>query len=407
MQPHVDAPPVARQVPLRHKLALRFLLLAFVPAMIATIAIAWIAGELVTRQIEQRIEASFPLIAEQVALNLDRDIANRMAAIATLAAHRSVSAGATAAERFAALDGYQRQNNLPWIGIVDLSGKVTVTTEPARPGTDVSGEPWFRPGLASPTVTERRNPVTPETRDEPRTLDIAAPIKDDQGRVTGVLVAQTPIAFDPFKSPLPPTAAREQIAIMVYSPQRGLQVNTPGIPDAASLRAPHTRSLVRGFERARLGGVEYVTGFARSLGNEDFPGFAWTIAIRQPSAAAFAPAAELRAQLLQFGLALAVLASIPAAIAGARIARRLHSMRAAAEEIRAGNIAAAMPGAHGENELDRACESVFDLVEELRRRPVAPSTSAVPAPVLLPPSPETSPEEYRTPTGTDPRRVIW
>jgi HAMP domain-containing protein len=147
-------------------------------------------------------------------------------------------------------------------------------------------------------------------------------------------------------------------------------------------------------------GARYVTGFARSRGFREYRGLGWLAAVRQPVNRAFAPVQELRTRIARWGFLFMGVLTLATWFGAARISRRMRSISSAADRIREGDILTVLPRPRGELDLEQMCNSLGNLVEDLRAKEKKP-TPAEPAPS----APQSG--TYVKPTGSDPRRVIW
>ncbi len=77
-------------------------------------------------------------------------------------------------------------------------------------------------------------------------------------------------------------------------------------------------------------GKRYLTGYRPSRGYRDFPGLGWTVLVRQDAGTAFAAVAELRRQILLWGLVVATVAAGIGWFAAGLLARPLRRLAIAA-----------------------------------------------------------------------------
>jgi HAMP domain-containing protein len=137
----------------------------------------------------------------------------------------------------------------------------------------------------------------------------------------------------------------------------------------------------RFFKEDAAHGAGYLSAFGRSRGFRDHRGLGWVIIARQPAAEVLAPVRALGRQVTAAGIALTLLGAAAAWLAAGRISRRLRSVGAAADRIRGGDVLATLPGTGGEQEVDRMCQAVGRLVEQLRPPPdLSPPAAPPPRP---------------------------
>jgi hypothetical protein len=197
----------------RRSLAARIGGIFAVGGVVIVLLLANVTEEFLRGHLETRAKADFENVASQLALKLDRDLAERAAEIQRLAAHELLMfpSGSLAARR-ELLEKNLQALNLAWLGLTDAAGVVVVASGGHLEGSSMASEAWFVNGQRELHVG--RVLANPELRtaieDGSRFLAFAAPVKGADGRVVGVLGAQQfwNWGYDAQTSPLPRTAAR-------------------------------------------------------------------------------------------------------------------------------------------------------------------------------------------------------
>ncbi len=343
-----------------------------------------ITGTLYRRTLEQQTGALFETLAFQLGDKLDRTLYERYRSLllgARLAPLRDPAA--PTAERRRVLDALQEASpDFGWLGVTDARGRITAATAGLFEGNPAVTRPWFRGAQEAPYAGQpREDPeLSRQTADiianradtTSRFLDLAVPVLDANGDFSGVLAAHVrwTWARDIQLSVVPDLMAREQIGATLYAGREALldsgasgwtqPPDPPSIPDNRRGRGVLIENTVDG--------ATYLSGYARSRGFREFRGLGWLVVVRQPVSRAFRPVVALQRGIVAWGSALAAIATIAAWCLAGRHARRLRSVRAAAERIHGGDILAVLPRRHSDSELDRMCGALGELVEDLRAK---------------------------------------
>jgi hypothetical protein len=198
-------------------------------------------------------------------------------------------------------------------------------------------------------------------------------VQDTSGRFAGVLAAQLRWnwAREVQLSVVPEAATRERIGVTVYSAGRDVLLDSgatgwsqPPEPPAVGEGRRYRGSILEPIP----GGTTYLTGYSRSRGFREYRGIGWLTTVRQPVDVALAGVAALRRDIILWGSGLSVVVATAAWISAARHARRIRSVKAAAERIREGDILTVLPQPKDESEIAAMCGALGDLVEELRAK---------------------------------------
>jgi hypothetical protein len=366
----------------RRSLRARAALTVAIGTVASTLLLSWITGTLYQRALEPELAARFETLAFQVSDKLDRVVYDRYRTLqlaASLATIRDPAAPAT--ERRRVLELMQETSpDFTWVGLTDATGRIVIATRQFLEGTPAETRSWFRGGRESPFVGSLREipelsreiPASDDGETSTRFLDIAVPVTSATGQFGGVLAAHVRWnwAREVQTSVVPESAAREQIGVTIYGPAREVLLDSgasgwtqpPDAPEVADGRR------FRGSTRQKVGGTTYLTGFSRSRGHREYRGIGWLIAVRQPADRALSGVRALRRGIILWGGAIAVTATVAAWILAGRHARRLRSVRAAAERIQEGDILTVLPHPKDKSELATMCGALDDLVEDLRAR---------------------------------------
>ena len=347
-----------------------------------TLLLSWLTGVLYRRSLEAHLAGAFETLAFQVGDKLDRAVYERYRTLqlaASLATIRDVAASAT--DRRRVLEVIQEtEPEFAWLGFADPAGRVIASTGRVLEDTVQETKPWFREGRERPFVgaLQETAPLTraerpPGAPDSPtRSLELAVPVTGSNGQFAGVLAAQ--IRWDWSRevqqSVVPEAAGRDAIGVTIYGPGRDVLLDSGASgwthpPDAPSVGEGRR---FRGAIVEPVGPARYLTGYSRSRGFREYRGIGWLVVVRQPIDRAFASVAPLRRSIALWGCVLAVTAAVAGWILAGRHARKLRSIRAAAERIHEGDILTVLPRPKDESEIAGMCGALGDLVEDLRAR---------------------------------------
>ena len=228
--------------------------------------------------------------------------------------------GATRASMRAALEDFQRDNpEYSYASVIDVpSGTVLAATGGILEGGSAVGRPVFEEGrqglfLGDVHQAVRLAELLPARADgEPlRFLDVAAPIRDAEGRV--VRVFGTHIGWEwtaqVRDSVLGPVAERQGVEIfLVDTESKVVLTANEAVPVGTAME-----SLVHAGNQAVRqtwsDGTDYLTTIAPTRPHGSFAGFGWRVVARQPFSATFHSVRTLQYGFLAGGMAIGLLAA--------------------------------------------------------------------------------------------------
>ena len=348
-----------------------------------TFLLSWITATLFRRTLEHHLADTFETLAFQVGDKLDRAVYERYRMLQTAASLAALrDAAAPIADRRRVLDVLQESSpEFAWIGLTDSSGQIIAGTNRRLEGTAVEARPWFRHGRELPFVgalqeipnLARELAASSDGGAENRFLDLAVPVTGATGQFAGVLAAHVRWDWsrEVQQSVVPESAAREHIGVTIYGPGRDVLLDSGASgwtqpPDAPSVG--EGRRFRGAIFETTAGGTAYFTGYSRSRGFREYRGIGWLTVVRQPVERAFASVSTLRRAIVLWGSVLSLAAASAAWIVAGRHAKRLRSVRAAAERIHEGDILSVLPRPKGGSEFAAMCGALGDLVEDLRAK---------------------------------------
>ena len=263
-----------------------------------------------------------------------------------------------------------------WIGLTNQQGVVLASTGKVLEGVDVSKRPIFQGGRVEPHVGDVHNALLlakllPNRTGEPlRFVDLAAPVKDTQGKFQGVIAAHLSWtwASEVEKSLLQRLGKHHQVEIFILSQDgtvllgpKAFQGQKLTLASVQSARANQNSYLIEPWVQEG----NYVTGYAKTQGYRDYPGLGWLVLVRQKAAVALAPTRSLQYQVLVWGVGLGTLFAVLIGLSANRMVRPMLKIAAAANRIRQGDALAKIPLVRGQDELATLAESLRHLVSTL------------------------------------------
>jgi PAS domain S-box-containing protein len=335
------------------------------------IAVGLAAERIGTREVERYTGASLAELASRAADRLDRNLFDRLRDLELLARSEYVDGPAGTVERRNAVATLQAIHpEYAWIGFTDRDGTVAASTRGLLEGIDVSHRDWFGAALTGPFVGDVHEAnlladLLPNGSDEPlRFVDVAAPFRDEAGRVIGVLGAH--LHWTWARDVLGALIGEAGAEILILD-HAGVVLFGPKDLSGQTLRLTGTRP---GDRESNVetwpDGRDYIAGFNHSDGHESFNGLGWTVVAREDAATALAPAHRLQQQIIFWGLALAAFVGLLTYGLAHRIAAPVRKLTAGADAIR-NNRETVLPQVKGYAEVASLSASLVALLDERRR----------------------------------------
>jgi signal transduction histidine kinase/DNA-binding response OmpR family regulator len=315
------------------------------------------------------------LAAADIAEKLDRVLFERYGGI-RLMARATVFQGHDTAAMTGYLNEIQQAYSVyQWIGVTDATGRIIAATDPATVGRKLGAETWFQATKARRDLDMRDVHRSSEAGDMPA-IGFTAPIIGADGKFRGAITSR--VALQVLEDLIASTLVALQAQQGTSARIEYQLVSRDGDLIADSLLREEQRAnlLAAGVLSAQLAGsgpsgyveeehrrrhVPVVTGFARTRGYEDFPGFRWSILVRMDRDDILAP---LAAMLAPFGLAGGLLL-IPSLGLLLWSTDRLRMEWARAQ----GECARATAAEADLNQRTRALESLVEAARQLSAEP--------------------------------------
>jgi signal transduction histidine kinase len=266
-----------------------------------------------------------------------------------------------------------------WIGVVDAQGTVVAGENRRLEGDQVGGYGWFR--LAQAGIDTSGPERFPELEKVLASLTggkdrsfyfIAAPMRDDQGAVTGFTVAA--LAMDrittmPWRAADSPDGARP-VDIFLLNATGALitQLFDNGNAADNDLSAEFKTAIgaiPASREYGSIATADFLVGFARSKGYGPFHGTGWTVVVRESKTTAYRPAQQAATAIALACLALGLALSLGAVMGTRVLLRGLGRVAHSADDLRSGRSRGFSVIA-GKDEIATISRSLAALFDDLQ-----------------------------------------
>lgn len=359
-------------------LAFWFCLSSIVLTILLSQVIEQVAMTLLRIQISEKLGD----LAYQATDKLDQGMFERYREVQLMASRKSITDPAVPlAVKQALVDQiYDSYRYYAWIGIADLQGRVLVSAKGILTGADASARPWFINALnGSNNVGDLHEAkmlakiLPPPASGEPlRFIDVAFPYVDNDGKVAGVLGAHLSWewARTVEQSVITPAARRSRIDALIIANDgkvllgpKGLQGTTLDLASLGASTMANNHSAPTHFGDQR----EYLVGISKSQGRPPFPGFGWTVLVRQDAEEALATVRAMQRRVLWSGFSIALLFSLFGVYNARRVSRPLRRLAADVRDYRRGSRPTLKASDGSYREIDELSTSFVALVDDLQR----------------------------------------
>jgi diguanylate cyclase (GGDEF)-like protein len=359
-------------------LSLRSVIGLTITLIIAGIAIlrGGMVGSEAEKLLRREIGASLSNVASGMADKLDGDMrarAHEVSVLASLDIYRDRKAVQSLVDDIRA-----RDRDAAWIGVTDANGVVLAGSGGVLVGANIADRPVFRQAQNGLFVGDVHDAtllsklLTNPSGEPMKFVDVSAPLKNPAGQISGVIaihyswswaqgVIDSMLAFalDPTGLEVFVVAADDIVRLgpkeMIGKPLK--------LDSLAKSRAGERGSQV---ERWPDGG-EYLTGYSAGAIGKVLGDLNWSVLVRRPVGQAFAPAQQMRSNIMVSGIALAVGFGGLGWLAAGWIARPLSVIAAAADRMRRGEHGAHLPDVGGARETRVLSRALRELVMSLTK----------------------------------------
>ena len=308
---------------------------------------------------------------------LDRDMNSRAKELTVLSELKALRDPSNIVEARTLLNHLSTQfPSYSWIGLTDDAGKVVASTDGLLEGADISQRPVFMNGMEKTFIGDVHEAVLlakllpNPTGEAMKFVDISMPIRDEAGYFIGVLathlswewandVGQS--LFEPLQKRLP------GLEFLVISKDQTVLLGPKGMigsPVEVSFESPADESWE---VKEWPDGEKYLTGTARSVGIENYPGLGWTVVARQPASIAFTVAREVQNEILIWGAVLSLLFAVIGWFAAGMITEPIDQITDAAARLSEGGDVQ-IPLLRGTREVETLSVAIRHLVDSLTRK---------------------------------------
>lgn len=276
----------------------------------------------------------------------------------------------------ASLERLQRSYpDYSWIGVADTTASVQQATGGLLVGADVAARPWFARGRQGDYVSDVHDAVLlarllqPDPAGSPlRFVDFASPVRDDEGRLRGVLAshAHWRWAGEVLRSAMAEASVRAGVEVLI--------VNSAGrvlYPETADARlrgaGPHHAVPVNGFARWD-DGREWLT--VSAVVHDPVPDtpLGWRIVLRQPRDIVLANVRELQVIILGLTGIGAALFLVLAWLGADRMSQPLEDLAAVARRLQRGEEDIDFATDSGSREMQRLALALSGMAATLLER---------------------------------------
>jgi signal transduction histidine kinase len=364
-------------------------------------AAVWVGGIARDNVVEQHARR-LALETDQLSSDLTQAIAARLGAIR---AAESITASATGGDLDRGLAGvfHELSTAYPkfdWILVTNAAGRVLNSDPHGREGADVSARPWFAAALRAPWLgvvdDGQKEPIEPQAAQMPGVTalgDLAAPVKDQTGRVVGVLVSHLrwQRSLDPTErltdesGPWGHTQAslldRDGIVVAGARELHGKAWNGAPVfgagPRALAVGSSGNSSLEPHFERLANGHQMLVARAHVGTGSE----LPWLVQLSEPNQRVYQRANALTTRILWVSVSLGIITALLGALGVHHLTRRLKHLALSVASVgrsetmqidipRGIDEVAQLAGAFAAilNDLQRERTELKTLSQELERR---------------------------------------
>ncbi len=351
---------------------------------LSSIVLTLILSQVIEREASSSLRAEIGQRLADLALQttdkLDRGMYERFREVQLMADRSEIGDPAVSpAEKQKLLDRMQQTYRYyAWIGIANMDGRIVAASNGILQGADISKRPWYPNALRGVHIDDvheakllaRLLPADPSG--EPvRFVDVAFPFLKPDHSVGGVLAAHLSWSWARTieQSVISASARSRRIDAMIVGGDGTVLLGPPGLQGS---RLDQTA-----FKNAQHGEGKFVVqtlsdhkpyliGYSVSSGFEAFPGFGWTVLVRQDLEEAFLPVRQIQRRVLWSGFSIALVFSLLGVLNARRISRPLVSLSRAATRLRRGEAISLGKFTDSFREVDALADSFGALVTDLQ-----------------------------------------
>ncbi|MBT2785227.1 MULTISPECIES: sensor domain-containing diguanylate cyclase [unclassified Halomonas] len=362
----------------RFSLRSRFIALIATLVFATTLLLGWVASRESAQQMEDNIGNATAEAAYQMIDKLDRNMDARIKEVKLLLAMQALTSDTNTSALREHLERLQDNHNVvSWIGFTDPAGTVQAATGGILEGVSIAQRPVFIEGRETLWIGDVHEAVLlaqllPNPSGEAlKFVDIATPVYDRNEELQGVLAVHLSWQWAEYiqHSMFAPTQQRQDAEMLLLSANGTVLLGPEALigqtlNSLKRIPGPTTTSPQWAIE-TWPNGEQFVTGYARSSGFEDFSGLGWVAVSRKPVSTAFAPVEELQTAIMGIGILLALLFAMAGWMIASRMVAPLSRLASAADRIQDGEHADCIPLENGSPEMKRLSTSMRNMVSRL------------------------------------------
>lgn len=367
---------------MRRRLPLRAAFAGMIAAIAlgATVTLALLASRETSERLRREIGADLAELATHLADTLDRGMFERWRDIQVVASLDTIRDPSISLDAKRTVIDRLRSTYPDYAAIAIMSpqGRVVTATVPGMAGVDVTAREFFIEGSKRPFVGDVRDALLlakilgNDPANPPRFVDVAAPIRADDGTFLGVVGAHLYWSWAEEMEQALRNAAQARhpdIDVLVLARDGTVLLGPKDL-----LRSIPTTASARGAVAGAKGssvevwpdGRNYLAGHMRTRGYRDYPGLGWSVIVRQNAASAFDPVAEVQRRIALWGALVALCAAIGGWYAAETIAGPLRALAKSARALGRGEPVAVHRGAP--SEVGEMADALADASRELEAR---------------------------------------
>lgn len=364
------------------RLAALMVSFACVTVAITAVLLLTLVDHFAIRHASEEADRRLEQLSWQMRDSLDRTLEQTVRDMRLLASLPAMRGAIDPVATREALENLQR--NFPdyaWIGIAKPDGKILAATGGMLENRDVRNRPWFHAGQQEASAEDYHPAVLlgkllPPSSDPWRFVDIAGPVRDEQGKLLGVLAIHLSWKWArALARDLLTPALREYGAEILVVRKDGTVLLGP---EELIEKRIHTDSLRLAWEGGSGAvkerwpdGRSYLTGYSRTGRANERTSLHWAVLVRQTEQAAMASARDFEQRAMWLSIGLATCLAAAAALLARRLVRPLKVLSAAIEDMTdapAGATPAAVPSVGGFHEAQVLSEAMRALVHSEGRQ---------------------------------------
>ncbi|WP_114351110.1 sensor domain-containing diguanylate cyclase [Saliterribacillus persicus] len=269
-----------------------------------------------------------------------------------------------------------------WIGYTDKNGTVRASTSGILEGVDISERPVYKEAQNDTFIGDVHEAILlaellpNPTGEEMKFVDISTPIYNYNDEFIGVLAAH--LSWDWMKevrSTMTETLKnKKELEVFVISESDKTIILGPDdlIGEPLDLESLSAAEVDQGGWNIEIwpDGEEYLTGYVKTDGYQDYRGLGWTILVRQPTEVAYSSTRELITFFLISGVLLVILFALIGWFIAGKIASPIKRITNVADRLRDGEDLE-IPTYKGIVEIEILSDSLRNLINNLTQTETA------------------------------------